>query len=384
MTFRVGNLVKETTTTTGTGDLTLAGASTGYRAFSAICSDGDTVVYAIGSPGDAEREVGLGTWHTGNTLTRTTILESTNGNSVVSLSAGTKSVSLVMPAEIAGTANNRAHGRLTLTSGLPVTPTDVTAATSVYFTPYLGNEITLYTGSLWRTYRFTELTFALGTLTSGANYFLLVWDNAGTLTLSASPAWTGDNTIGTGAGTAEYELFEGVYVNKVAISGGPGARAGKIVGTFRTTSTTTTEDSEINRFLANLYNPVFRVGRQIDATSHVINNVNRTWRAGTQTRTTWVQMFARPVWFHIAAEVDDATGGSSTYLVPLINGVQTTGADFIHRKLNSLGSPFLEVWQHETVALALAGYNYVDVGEAEFNASNVTLDQGKTLVQLWQ
>lgn len=102
MTFRVGNLVKETTTTTGVGDLTLLGAWTGSRPFSAICSDGDTFPYAIGDPGDAEREVGIGTWHTGNTMSRTTILESTNSNAAVSLSTGTKKVYLAFPVELLG------------------------------------------------------------------------------------------------------------------------------------------------------------------------------------------------------------------------------------------------------------------------------------------
>ncbi len=98
MTLRIADRVKETTTTTGTGALTLAGAMTGFRAFSSVCtSPSDTCYYAIqGVDGSGvatgEWEVGLGTYSGANTLTRTTVLSSSNANAVVSLSAGTKQV----------------------------------------------------------------------------------------------------------------------------------------------------------------------------------------------------------------------------------------------------------------------------------------------------
>lgn len=80
--------VKETTTTTGTGALTLAGAASGFRTFASVMAAADTCWYCIS--GGAEWEVGLGTYNT--TLTRTTILRSSNANAVVTLSAGTKEV----------------------------------------------------------------------------------------------------------------------------------------------------------------------------------------------------------------------------------------------------------------------------------------------------
>lgn len=178
-------------------------------------------------------------------------------------------------------------GRLTLTSGTPITTGDVTSATSIYFTPYRGNHLSLYTSSVWTDYTFTEVTFALGTLTNGANYDLFVWDNSGTVTLSKGPAWSSDTSRGTGAGTTELESFEGVYVNKVAISGGPGARAGRYVGTFRTTSTTTTEDSgggvttQVGgkRFLWNHYHRVARPLGVIDTTDNWAYTTNTVRQA---------------------------------------------------------------------------------------------------------
>lgn len=89
--------VKETTTTTGTGALTLAGAATGFRAFGDVCSNGDTCYYVAAHQTPGEWEHGIGTWNTGGTLTRTTVIAGSNGTSPVSFSAGTKDVFLSLP-----------------------------------------------------------------------------------------------------------------------------------------------------------------------------------------------------------------------------------------------------------------------------------------------
>lgn len=93
----VADRVKETSTTTGAGALTLAGAATGFRALSAVCANGDTVPYAIQHQSLAEWEVGIGSWGTGGILTRTTILGSSNAGAAVVLSAGTKDVFITVP-----------------------------------------------------------------------------------------------------------------------------------------------------------------------------------------------------------------------------------------------------------------------------------------------
>lgn len=91
--------VLETTTTTGTGALTLAGAMTGFRTFASVCATNDTCIYyieAVDSNGNAtgDFEAGFGTYSAANTLTRTTVLRSSNSNAAVSLAAGTKRVGI--------------------------------------------------------------------------------------------------------------------------------------------------------------------------------------------------------------------------------------------------------------------------------------------------
>lgn len=96
MALVVKDRVQETTTTTGTGTVTLAGAVSGFQTFSVI-GDGNTCYYAITSGTDFE--VGIGTYTaSGTTLSRDTILESSNSGSAINLS-GTSNVFVTYPAE---------------------------------------------------------------------------------------------------------------------------------------------------------------------------------------------------------------------------------------------------------------------------------------------
>jgi hypothetical protein len=99
MSLKSGDRVKETTITTGTGDVTLSGAVSGFQAFSAICADQDLVAYAIVHQTLAEWEVGVGTWTIGGVLKRTTVLASSNSGAAVNFSAGTKDVFCDFPAQ---------------------------------------------------------------------------------------------------------------------------------------------------------------------------------------------------------------------------------------------------------------------------------------------
>lgn len=104
MAFKMGDRVKETTTTTGTGAVTLAGAAAGgFQALSSVLANNDTAFYAIVHTTSSEWEVGLGTYSTtGPTLTRTVVYSSSNANAAVNFSAGIKNVFLTYPSVQSG------------------------------------------------------------------------------------------------------------------------------------------------------------------------------------------------------------------------------------------------------------------------------------------
>ena len=99
MAFVINDRVKETTTTTGTGAFALGGAVQGFETFGTGIGNNNTTYYAIFNPGTTEFEVGLGTLDADSSdLARTTVISSSNSDSTVDFTAGTKDIFCTMPA----------------------------------------------------------------------------------------------------------------------------------------------------------------------------------------------------------------------------------------------------------------------------------------------
>jgi hypothetical protein len=100
MALKLNDRVKETSTTTGTGTLNLGGAVSGFETFVAGIGDGNTTYYSIAHRSEDEWETGLGTVTDASTdtLARTTVISSSNSDSAVDFSAGTKDVFCTLPA----------------------------------------------------------------------------------------------------------------------------------------------------------------------------------------------------------------------------------------------------------------------------------------------
>jgi len=94
---RTADRVLETTTTTGTGNVTLAGASTGFRTINAAIGVGPRLYYTIDTETGAEFEVGVGYLSGSTTLVRESVLSSSNADALVNFSAGTKRVFCTLP-----------------------------------------------------------------------------------------------------------------------------------------------------------------------------------------------------------------------------------------------------------------------------------------------
>lgn len=94
----VADRVRETTTSTGTGTITLAGAASGFQSF-AVIGNGNQTYYTIAASAGGAWEVGIGTYtSSGTTLSRDTVLASSNSGSLVNFGAGTKDVFVTYPA----------------------------------------------------------------------------------------------------------------------------------------------------------------------------------------------------------------------------------------------------------------------------------------------
>lgn len=100
MSFQVADRVKETSASVGTGTITLDGPQISFQSFASGIGDGNKTYYCISHRNANEFEVGVGTVVLGapNSLTRDTILASSNGGSLVNFSSGTKDVFCTYPA----------------------------------------------------------------------------------------------------------------------------------------------------------------------------------------------------------------------------------------------------------------------------------------------
>jgi hypothetical protein len=138
--------VKETTTTTGTGTVTLAGAAAGFQSF-VVIGDGNQTFYAIADSASGAWEVGVGTYTaSGTTLSRTTVVSSSNAGSLVNFGAGSKDVFVTYPSsravylDAAGSAVTTLDIGTLGTSTANITTANITAGT-VSTTPTSANDL---------------------------------------------------------------------------------------------------------------------------------------------------------------------------------------------------------------------------------------------------
>jgi len=144
MALVINDRVKETTTTTGTGAVSLGGAVTGFETFAAGVGNSNTTYYAIVHQTANEFEVGLGTLDGDSSdLARTTVISSSNGDSEVDFAAGTKDVFCTIPASkliFEDASNDVTIGRnLTVTGDLTITGDDLTMNTNTSGAALIGD-----------------------------------------------------------------------------------------------------------------------------------------------------------------------------------------------------------------------------------------------------
>ena len=271
-----------TPTAGGTTDWTFSAAVTGYQSPSAAGAiNGAQYSYRAESADLSQWEIGIGTYTSSTgVLTRTTVLFNSAGTTAkINFSAAPQVAIVALSEDLS--AGIQPQGRLTLTSGVAVTTSDVSGATTVYFTP-TGLKLPIYNGNYFVPFNFSEISLALDATNTDAGYhsantnfdvFAFV-DTNGTLRIGTGPSWNSgavagsDTARGTGAGSTALQQIGGLWVNANTITLRWGNATGNTtsvavsqatyLGTIRTTSAGQTEDSAVKRFVYNAYNQAMR------------------------------------------------------------------------------------------------------------------------------
>lgn len=258
MALRYNDRVKETSTSTGTGDFTLDGAVSGFQSFAAGIDFTHSFHYSIVHRTAEEWEVGLGTLDEyGSTLTRASVQSSSNSNAAVTFSAGTKDVFVTIPAAIIPTGDLVAGGRLTLASGQPY-QLSVTSGSVLYYTPAISSIVYLWTGNYWTPYKVVS-DFSLNTYSASLSYdsiydISIDW-NGGTPQLVAT-IW-----YSFGAGTSARSTAL-AYQDQIPMIGN-----NRYIGTILTDGTGFFVDSQSTRYVWNAYNRASRYLGVTDGTA---------------------------------------------------------------------------------------------------------------------
>lgn len=190
-------------------------------------NNANSSIITLLSGGSAPTAAGLGIgslagvlWH--NTTAHTISIRDQADTTWILIGTINETTKQFTPANVGGggggggsTGPSIPSGRLSLTSGTTIQTADVVGATSVYYMPYQGNVVPIYSGSVYNTYTFSELTL---TLTAGAHlqgkiYDVFVALQGGAVVVGTGPAWTASNSRGTGAGTTQLTRLNGILVN---------------------------------------------------------------------------------------------------------------------------------------------------------------------------
>lgn len=226
---------------------------------------------------------------------------STSGTATITTGAAAGTPTLTLPTTTGTLALVSAIQQLRLyaTTGVPVPVSDTTTVSTIYVGPFNGNTITLLDGSdNLVNHSLAEISLALSGLTSGKPYDVFLYNNAGTLTIELSAAWTNDTTRSDAV-----VLVKGLWVKS-------SDHTRLHVGTIYTISTTATRDTAAFRYVWNRYNQQPAAMQITDATS--------TWNYTTATM--------RQANGSTANQLDYVTGDAGTVISAALAGmVSNTG-----------------------------------------------------------
>lgn len=250
------------------------------------------------------------------------------------------------PALVGPLIKTLCNGRLSLTTAVPVTIGDVTAAATLYWVPYQGNEVAIYSGTAWVAFPLAELSIAAPT---GANQVADVFlnYNSGTPALQLTN-WTNDTTRATALTTQD-----GILVKS-------GATTHRYVGTVRTVTASQLNDSFALRHVWNYYHRLPRQMRVVEATDTWSYNT-ATWRqanAGAANQLSFVIGVAEvPLQANVHAMALNAGGAAAGFVAVGLDSTTAPTAGNIGRGSYSNATLAL-IHQAELQVYPAVGYHF--------------------------
>lgn len=216
------------------------------------------------------------------------------------------------------------QGRLTLQTGTPVMTATQSAKTTIYYTPYVGNQVPIYNGTNMVPTAVSEISVATTDTTKnpaaiGASKVndWFVWNDSGTIRLSHGPDWTNDTT--RSAGTA-LVMVNGIWLNSASITNGPAASRGTYVGTTRSNAS-----SQLNW----IYGGLATGGTMADFA---------IWNAYNRVRVDTMVRDSTASWTYAVANTWRAANGSATMRVNAVRGLDEDGIDATYYGLANAGA----------------------------------------------
>jgi hypothetical protein len=215
------------------------------------------------------------------------------------------------------------QGRLTLQSNTPVMTSDVTGATTVYYTPYQGNLIPIYSGGgsgTWTEYQFSQLTLTISSTyqTAGNIYDVFVFISGGVPVIAFGPQWYSTSSRGTNYGS-DIQQLDGIWVNTYGVPQGADFNNGSTL--YSTGSVPLYWGAT---YVGSVYitaNGETGVSLKPSAASGGTNNVMGVYNAYNRVRTTAYSRDSTSSWNYSTASWR-AADGSTSNRISFLDGLQ--------------------------------------------------------------
>lgn len=260
------------------------------------------------------------------------------------------------------------QGRLTLESGVAVSQSDQLAKTTLYYTPYDGNQIELHDGARWDVYTFSELSLSLSGLTANRPYDIFAYLSGGAVTLEAN-AWINDNVR-----NASLILADGRLVRNTNWP------TRLYLGTIRITGTTgQCEDSVTKRFVWNYYNRVERLLQVLGSSGHTYTTTTaRYWNNDSSLQVEFVIGWQEDHVFPTILNDMTCAATSSTSQGCIGLGINSTSA---LSAISFWASAFKQRSSNNTAISPALGYNYIALLEIGLTGCTFSVAQTSMLVK---